>query len=201
MFYYLEKTIVICACCLFVISVDGYCQTNNTNKTSITIPEYLIQKVDKGNHDDFATSLFLLSHLSLNNKNIASLDSIYRKEKDPIKKLFIVFTLYQRTQEKKYENDFVELYPIGEQQRHIWKISRYETEYVNVSSPLQQRLADFAITNKKAFKKLLSGYEFADGADGDSLSDQITNIYKYNPDYVLKELKKNNIDLSEFGIK
>jgi len=199
MFQNFKKIFVICGCCLLFVSVGGHCQVSNEN--TITISEYLIQKVNKGTDNDFTTSLLLLSHLSLDDSGIVSLDSIYRKEKDPIKKLFILFTLYQRTQEKKYENDFVELYPVGKQQRHIWKISRYKTEYINVSSPLQQRLADFAITNKIALKKLLSGYEFADGADGDSLSDQIIHIYKDNPDYVLKELQKNNINLSELGIK
>lgn|GEM_PF-5241054 len=200
MFQYFKKISVICSCCLFFVPiVGGYCQVNNDN--TITIAEYLIQKVNKGTDNNFTTSLLLLSHLSLADTDIMKLDSIYKKEKDPIKKLFIVFTLYQRTQEKNYENDFVELYPVGKQQRHIWKISRYETEYINVSSPLQQRLADFAITNKIALEKLLSGYEFADGADGDSLSDQIIHIYKENPDYVLKELQKKNIDLSELGIK
>jgi hypothetical protein len=185
--------------CVFVII--GGCHTKKTNMNDISISEYLIQKVEKGNQNDFTTALFLLSHLSLNKNDIMKLNLMYQNEQDPIKKLFIVYTLYQRTMEKNYENVFIKLYPIGEQQKLIWKLSKYESQYISVSSPLQQRLADFAVTNKEAFSKLLTGYKYADGSDGDGLSDQIANIYKYNQEYVLEELKKNNIDLSEFGIK
>jgi len=203
MFHSIKSNIVMIGLCVSACAfvIIGGCHANKTNMNDISISEYLIQKVEKGNQNDFTTSLFLLSHLSLNENDIMKLNLMYQNEQDPIKKLFIVYTLYQRTMEKKYENDFIKLYPIGEQQKLIWKLSKYESQYISVSSPLQQRLADFAVTNKEAFSKLLSGYKYADGSDGDSLSDQIANIYKYNQEYVLEELKKNNIDLSEFGIK
>lgn len=203
MFHSIKSNIVMIGLCVSacVFAIIGGCHTNKTNMNDISISEYLIQKVEKGNQNDFTTALFLLSHLSLNENDIMKLNLMYQNEQDPIKKLFIVYTLYQRTMEKNYENDFIKLFPRGEQQKIIWKLSKYESQYISVSSPLQQRLADFAVTNKEAFSKLLSGYKYADGSDGDSLSDQIANIYKYNQEYVLEELKKNNIDLSEFGIK
>ncbi|VFQ44165.1 hypothetical protein [Desulfoluna butyratoxydans] len=199
MFSSLRKVVVGCICLFLLLAVDGQCQIDSDNTN--TISEYLIQKVNDCTDSDFTTSLFLLSHLTLTENNIRVLSSIYKREKDPIRKVFIAFTLYERTLEKRYENDFIKLYPVGEQQRRIWKISRYKTDYVNVSSPLQRRLANFAITNQIALKKLLSGYEFSDGADRESLSDQILQIYKSNPDYIVRELHQHNIELSELGIK
>ncbi len=194
------KILLVLILCLSFFGFNGCSHIKTTSNQETTISEWLIYKVNTGNKKDFTTALFLLSHLSLNSHEIEQLDNIYKREKDSVKKLFIVYTLYQRTMEQKYENSFIALYPVGKQQKAVWDISRHKTDYINVSSPLQKRLATFAITNKAAFQKLLSAYKFADGADGDSLSAQIAKIYKYNPDFVLEELHKKNIDLSEFGI-
>jgi hypothetical protein len=190
-------------CTGLIVLIFSLCSNGcylNCNKNP-TISEYLIHHIESGNENEFTTSVLLLSHLSLNDKDIKTLDHIYTIEQDPIKKLFVLYALYQRTQEKKYEDLFISLYPIGEHQKPIWSRSRSGTDYVNVSSPLQQQLASFAIDNKEAFKKLISAWKYADGADGDSLTDQIANVYKYHPEYVLEELKKNNINFNELGIK
>lgn len=201
MFKIIPSKLAIIVFCIFCISANSNCKTNTINKNNLTISGYLIQKVKTGNGNDSATALFLLSHLVLDDTDAAKLDAMYQNEQDPIKKILFAYTLFQRTQEEKYKTGFINLYPAGEQQKLIWKLSRYETAYATASSPLQQELAYFAMTDENALKKLLSGYKFADGANGDALYEQLANVYKYNPELVLKELKRNHIDPLELGIK
>lgn len=170
-------------------------------KKELTIQQYLINKTSSNNVSEANTALFLLADIVLYEKNIQQIKSLYNKESNPEKKLLIAYVLYQRTQEQKYENDFVSLYPTGAKQKAIWDMARQKTDYINISSPLQQRLASFAYMNEKAFDKLLSGYEFADGADAEFLSDQIINIHNNNSEYALKKLKQNDIPLHELGIE
>jgi len=200
MFKIIHSKLSIVVFCIFCISANSNCKTNTINESDL-ISEYLIQKVKTGNRNDATTALFLLSHLVLYETDVAKLDTMYQNEQDTIKKILFAYTLFQRTQEEKYKTEFINLYPEGKQQKLIWELSRHETTYATASSPLQKELAYFAMTDENAFKKLLSGYKFADGANGDALYEQIAHVYKYNQDLVLKELKRNNIDPLEFGIK
>ena len=170
------------------------CSLRHSKAYPPPITQRLIDDVALGDENTANTALLLLSHIALDDEAIKSLNEIYAQEPPLLKKLLLVYTLYNRTQEIKYFNDFIELYPAGEEQSAVWDL-RGKTDYVHVTSPLQEQLSYFALLDDSAFKKLLSGYKFADGADAESLVDQITRIYEVKPDLVLDELKRENIEI------
>ncbi len=183
---------------IFVIISISLCNCSN-KQIDQSVSSILIDKI---NHEkDGYTSLFLLSHISLSDADVKNIINYYNEETNLTKKLHIVYVLAARTQENKYIDEFIELYPSGANQAIVWNTSRDSSDYICVSSPLQNRLAIYAMSNDKALSKLIEGSKYADGADKESLIENIYKIYERFPEKVLRELKTNNINLSMYGIK
>ncbi|MCF8111879.1 MAG: hypothetical protein K9J85_10370 [Desulfobacteraceae bacterium] len=147
------------------------------------------------------TALLLLSNLALKPEIIQKIEGAYEKENDPTRKLFILYVLSKRTQERKYIDNFIALYPSGEKQNQLIDIIRNKTNYISISSPLQNLLAIYAKNDREALKKLLSGYQYADGADLEILEQQIKDIYAENESLFLQVIREENIKFSEIGIQ
>lgn len=178
MTYKLIKRLTITVCLLLSFVVNGPC---NENCDQLTISQYLINKIHLVNENESYTAILLLSHVALEEKSYRQLADMHEKEKSRMKKLFIAYTLSVRTQEPKYTNSFIDLYPVGKDQQKIWRLSQ-NLNYIAITTPLQKRLAGFAPENEKALWKLLSSYDFADGANLTALLSQLFDLYKRFPE-------------------
>ena len=158
------------------------------------IQDYLLDRAVSEDEKDANTALFLLSDVRLYNQDFKTLKELFDKEEDPTKKLIYAYVLAKRSAEERYDNAFIDLYPTGKDQIKIWEI-RQKTDFIHVTSPLQKRLGYLASTNEKALAKLLSGYDFADGADAESLHGRIYEIYKHKPKYLLRMLEKYKLKI------
>ncbi|MCP3873588.1 MAG: hypothetical protein GY699_10600 [Desulfobacteraceae bacterium] len=191
----ISKYLMVIACSIMIFFSGCYSKNSNTS-----LSQELINRINSTDAIESNTALLLLPHIALTGEDINHITQLYYKEKDLIKKLFLAYVLSVRTQEQKYVNAFIELYPLGKAQKPIWHIVQNETDYINVASPLQSQLATYAMYDSKALRKLVSGYKFADGANAEMLSTQLIGIYKKHPIKILKELKNNNIPPSRIGI-
>jgi hypothetical protein len=142
-------------------------------------------------HDEISerySAAIVIGNLCINEKQLSELSKVHEAENEEFNRLLLSYVLAKRTQEQPYLDAFVSLYPQGNKQQKIWDLQTKTGYPLGLISPLQRFLAEQAKTDDKALKKLTSGLVFADGAYAESLADQITELYSYQPDRVLKAL-------------
>ena len=184
---------------ILAVSISACCTTRR--QTTPSIEETLTATIRSDDVSESMTALILLSNLALSPPTIQKLDKAYEQERDPMKKLFVVYVLAKRTQEKSHVAEFVELYPEGEGQIRVWAISRNQTNYISMVSALHDLLFAYARNDGAALKKLLSGYPFSDGAIAEIIEQQLLAIYENDQTYFRKIMGELSMDLSEIGIK
>lgn len=134
------------------------------------------------------TAAVIIGDFSLSEKQLSELSKVHKGESGKFNRLLLSYVLAKRTQEQRYLDEFVSLYPQGNKQEIIWELQTNTGYPLGLISPLQRFLAEQAKTDDKALEKLASGLVYADGAHAESLADQIAELYTYQPDRVLKAL-------------
>lgn len=134
------------------------------------------------------TATILIGELPIDETDLRNLSRIYEKESEKFDRLLLAYVLAKRTQEQRYLDSFVSLYPKGKDQERIWNLQTEGGYPMGLISPLQSYLAELAKTDDQALKQLASGLPYADGAHAESLADQLAELYLYQQDRVLKTL-------------
>lgn len=165
------------------------------------IAAFLIGKIGSTDDAESYTAMLLLANIALTDSDINRIRHMYMSETNSLRRLHMAYILAARTQEKQYVDDFIELYPSGKEQVLVWRAFREKSDLIGVSSPLQDRLAMYAMFDDEALAKLIEGYEYADGADREIIASHITSVYEHHPLKVINQLKKSGTDLSRYGIE
>jgi hypothetical protein len=150
----------------------------------------LLDIAESSDEEEANTALFLLAHVSMREAEEKRLKADLASTKDPIRRLLLAYVMDSRFQFVDYRNAFVELYPEGARQEVIWNL---RSKFVSAPSPLEERLAYLAKTDEKALDKLVSGIPFADGVDAEFLVDEVSDMYRHQPEAVMRALAKAQV--------
>lgn len=150
----------------------------------------LLDIAESSDEEEANTALFLLAHVSMGEEEENRLKADLERTRDPIRRLLIAYVMDSRFQFVDYQNAFVELYPQGAKQEAIWKL---RSRFVSAPSPLEERLAYLAKTNEKALDKLVSGIPFADGVHAEFIVEEVSEMYRFQPELVMRALAKAHV--------
>jgi len=150
----------------------------------------LLDVAESSNDEEANTALFLLAHVSMGEEEEKRLKADLESTKDPVRRLLVAYVMDSRFQFVDYQNAFVELYPQGAKQEAIWKL---RSKFVSAVSPLEERLAYLAKTNERALDKLVSGIPFADGVHAEFLVDEVNDMYRQQPEVVMRALARAHV--------
>jgi hypothetical protein len=142
------------------------------------------------------SALLLLADLALPESVVKRLSDDFHGASDHTRKLVLAFVLEKRTQQTEWRGAFVELYPVGKGQEAIWGMTSLLPR-ANASPPLQQRLAEIALSDETALAKLISGLPYSDGAVAETTCSQIDGLLGRHPAPVETALRKAGISMRD----
>lgn len=176
---------------LLMLSMFGC--TTLTEKTESTVEKDLYGRIDEYKKLEEYKACVLLGELALSENIIKDLRA--RVSGSPRKNICQYYLLAKRSGKQSDIDKYIEVFPRGEQQNWIWE-THFDAGFpVRFSSPYFVFLADQArfAKNNLALEILISGMPYADGSEAETLVGVLANIYSVYPDWVINELKKNNI--------
>lgn len=134
------------------------------------------------------TACIVLAELPLDGETETRLRNLHKTKSKELDSLCLGYILAKRTQERAYQDEFIKLYPSGQQQADVLQRHAAAGYPFGVRSPLSTHLADLARTSDAALAKLASGLPFADGAYAEILVDELASLYQLNPGRVNRAL-------------
>ena len=152
------------------------CQNSTLNHNLYSA---IYSHLDSDDRNDRYLSSIIIAELPLPTQDISILSEKGASEADPFCKLLFAYILAKRTQETKFVDDFISLYPAGAEQSQIWTMQE-KSYFLRLESPLQEFLTALATENDKAFLKLVSGLRYSDGVHGEILLSALNQLYKQN---------------------
>ncbi len=166
----------------FIVPVTlSACEIQNCRDATLKHGLYsdIYYHLDSKDENDRYLASIIIAELPLPNEAVATLSKKEASEADPFCKLLFAYILAKRTQETKFVDDFISLYPAGAEQSQIWTMQE-KSYFLGLESPLQEFLTALATENDKAFLKLVSGLRYSDGVHGEILLSALNQLYKQN---------------------
>ncbi len=133
--------------------------------------------------DQYLAALFLGELPLSDGVPTNELDRQLGQTEDRFRRLLLTYILARRTEQKNYEESFIDLYPSGEEQHTLWDLQERNFPF-DVASPLQSYLFELSTNSDKALIKLASGIPFARGIHSEILSSQLVELHSYQPNRI-----------------
>ena len=149
---------------------------NNANEQQFgdePISQALIAYVESGNSVEKRTAYYLLADLILDQQEIELLQDSCAQESESLGKLFCSYCLFKRTQESKYEENFISNFP--DDSASISKILSGSTRHV-FPGEIFSLLIQMSGSNEDAYRALREASVVADGAAAEIIANGLNRI-------------------------
>lgn len=167
------------------------CTTNTTN----LLVDDIYKHVFSGDDKESSTAFIALANISLSDESIKKIKDDYRNEKDQTKLYYYEYLLASRTQETEYIDRFIK-----NSFKHLDVLSQNNTNWISVESPFYKQLSFYSTTNDDALMILFELTHVSDGANLNSVSEDLFDIYKCNPERFSKIAQKGGFSEREILI-
>lgn len=183
--------IIFCALTLFISSGCANSQT---------IQSDLINYLKSDNPNNVYSACTILGSIQLDKNETIEIKNIFdTPPKTKISKICSAYILSKKMNEKSYNLDFINLFPVGSESIELLKTHEQLGYPITLSSPLVEHLSILAFENDTAFTKLAALSNYADGAQGESILTNLSKIYCYSPNKIegSPHISKNNLHFIE----